>query len=261
MSIAEQILRAKADYDAVHEAAYSEGIKAARKAMWDGLLYSGERTNLNFAFYCPDESKPIWTDDTFDPPYDIRPEQANRMFRGFGVTNLPALLKNLGDRELDFSNCTSMPYVFSNSESLKVCSKIVVNKNCKDLDHTFADCPILETIEIELQEGCNTKWTSTFIRDSNLKNVTITGDWIRNSINLQWSKDLTVKSAQNIMLQLYQDVDGQFLGRPTVKFAEEVWEKLDAQGHVVGEGCFDAMEDPGELLTWRDFLDFIGWSY
>ena len=233
--------------------AFEEGMTAERKAMWDMLLYNGKRTNLDFAFYCPKGSDPMWTNDTFDPPYDLAPSDANRMFRGFGVTDMPALLNRLG-RIIDFSKCTSMPYVFYGSTRLEKCCKIVVNKDCSNFESTFANCENLETVEIELQDGCNTKWTNTFVKDYKLKNIVITGGSIKNSINLQWSKDLTVESAKNIMLHLDGAASVMAETWPTVKFAPEVWEKLDA----LGADVYDVVEGP---ITWREYLEYMQWNY
>lgn len=163
------------------EEAYKNGVRA----MWDVVQQNGECTDYSYRFYNPDYNNPIWNDETLMPPYDIVPLKANRMFRGLGVTDMPKLLKELGDRKIDFSNCLEVEYLFSNAKALKKYGIFNVNKDCENLLGTFAECDNLETIEeIVIPKNCYTKWEKTFIRDYSLKNIRFGGyGYITNNID------------------------------------------------------------------------------
>lgn len=187
------------------EAAYENG----RKEVWNAIQWNGKRTNWSYAFYCPNHDNPIWNDNTFKPIHDIVPLYANRMFRGLGVTDMPALLTKLGIK-LDFSKCATVEYLFSNSKALKKYGTFNVNVNCDCLVCTFAECDNLETIEaINLPNTCYTKWDRTFIRDYSLKNITFTGyGYIQNDIVFS-DCPLSKASFTNIFMYLSTTATGK----------------------------------------------------
>lgn len=115
MSIADQILRAKEDYDNVYDAGkgkgytegydrgFDEGENEMLRDMWDALQKGGKREDYNNAF-----RETAITDAMFKPIYDMQPTTAYHMFFGNdGITDL----KNIPVK-LDFSKCVEIQRAF-----------------------------------------------------------------------------------------------------------------------------------------------------
>ena len=130
MTVAEQIARAKADYDEVYEAgyakgqaeggdttaAYDEGFEAGKKAeydaFWDAHQVNGTRKNYANTFAC-------WALENIHPKYDMKPTTTYMMFRATGVSaggtlDLVERLNECGVI-LDTSECTTFQYMFYES--------------------------------------------------------------------------------------------------------------------------------------------------
>jgi hypothetical protein len=67
MSIAENSLQLKKDFDDVYKAGYDNGEYATRKILWDGLQNKGKAANYYYAF-----AYNRFDDDNFNPPYNIK---------------------------------------------------------------------------------------------------------------------------------------------------------------------------------------------
>lgn len=106
MSIKDKFMRAKADYDEVHEA----GKSAEWNAFWDGIQNCGTRTVYARAF-----AYTTLNDETFKPKYDMKPTDAYYMFfMNIGITDL----KNL-DVTLDFSQAEDIRFAFYGMSKLE----------------------------------------------------------------------------------------------------------------------------------------------
>lgn len=118
MTIAEQIVRAKADLDNVYDIGYQEGrvfgwnlgIEDGIGKALDIIQSYGTRKDYASAF-----AYAAWTDETFRPNYDIKPVgSAAHMFRGTRIVDLEAVLQRQGV-ELDTSKATNLNNAFNSS--------------------------------------------------------------------------------------------------------------------------------------------------
>lgn len=208
MSIADKILRAKADYDAVyaagHEEGYGEGQQAEYDRFWDehqsinnGGLY------ISYAYAFAGQS---WTDDNFKPKYDIIAEGYTAyMFAGTCITDLKGILEtrnvtldlskatNLSSFLYDARKVTRLPALdFSSATSLELC---------------IYNCPKLQSIDLIKLNNSGTVALSNFLRGCDeLASVRFEGV-IGKSINLAKSSKLTTESVQSIIDHL-KDLTG-----------------------------------------------------
>ncbi len=235
MSIADQIKRAKEDYDKVYEA----GKKAEYDAFWDVFQSNGQLTSYNYAF-----AYGKFNDETFRPKYDIRPTSAERMFAynnnvGVGtsssycITDLSACLAKAGV-VLDTSKCDSMNNVFYMGKGFTILPEISF-ESCTELDATFYGCTELNTIEklILREDGTNTftnnTWNFPFGQCINLENITIEGV-IGDSISF-WQSPLSKASVENIFSVLSATANGKTLTLSSGskgEFTADEWDALVA---------------------------------
>ena len=117
MTIAEQITRAKSDYDAVKEAGVKKGKDEQYDAFWDNFQQNGNRRDYNYGFYGGG-----FNADNFYPKYNIVLEGNNTYTFGhwsYGVAGKTTL--NLKERleecekVLDTSKATGLTAMFSYS--------------------------------------------------------------------------------------------------------------------------------------------------
>jgi hypothetical protein len=125
MTIAEQIARAKQDYDEVYTAGYdkgkleggnteeaydngyTDGKQAEWSEFWDSIQDNGNRASYSRAF-----GSTIWNDTNFKPKYDIKTTSAYMMFSYSQITDLAQILEDCNVK-LDLSQCTSITDAFS----------------------------------------------------------------------------------------------------------------------------------------------------
>ena len=139
MTIAEQITRAKADYDEVYQA----GKKSEYDRFWDTYQKNGNRTDWQRGV-----TGAGWNDVTFKPKYNIRVADGSQMFMRCAITNLTGILEAQNVTldtsenksflqffqtstvthipEIDISNAINTSYSF-NTDSLIRIEKVIVS--------------------------------------------------------------------------------------------------------------------------------------
>ncbi len=160
MSIADKIMRAKNDYDAVYEA----GKKSEYDRFWDEFQQNGNRASYRGSF-----GGGGWNPKTFNPKYPIKPITSTAIYM-FVFCNWGAS-ENLDYRnykhlfdfsevtlgtnvfqdawidyiEVDFSNATSLISTFSESYSAghKTHITLKVSEKCTNYNSAFNTCTAL----------------------------------------------------------------------------------------------------------------------
>lgn len=195
MTTSEMLIRAKADFDEVYNAAYEKGKAEVGGAdsyydtFWDVFQKNGERTDYATAF-----SNGYFNSKNFQPKYDIKPTAVQNMFNNFpDEVDLRDILNECGI-VLDFLNATGN-YVFNRS---KFTALPVIN--CPSgIYQWFSNCTSLHTIEkLILNRDINATYLSGFGGCSALQNIIIEGE-IGDSINFKHSPLLTIDSVNSII--------------------------------------------------------------
>ena len=201
MSIADQILRAKEDYDNVHEA----GKKSEWDAFWEKFQKGGARTQYPNAFaYCAID------DDFFNPKYKIRPTDAYYMFfQTNGITDLKSK-QNM----LDFSQCEDLRFCFfgmgDTLQKVGVIDARAGTHDIYDLQGLFNWDMALEEVEkIILKNDGSQGFLDTFNYCTALREIRFEGV-IGQDINLQHCP-LSRESIENVMTALSTTSSGKAL--------------------------------------------------
>lgn len=226
MSIAEKILRAKSDYEAVFEAGKAQGGDNYYDAFWDNYQRNGNRKNYRYAFYGQG-----WTLETFKPKYDlIVTDNGEFMFAYSQIKcDLVELLKDLGIT-LDLSKATAISQCLRNTYFTRFGELNFSNK--KSLNYVLDQNPYLETIDkLIISDDGTTTFVSTFASDWELKNITFEGV-IGQDIDFKNCSKLTHDSLMSIInalkpLVTYEEVetkatDYYLNGGPPIE--AQVWE-------------------------------------
>lgn len=169
MSIAEKILRAKTDYDAVYESGYEKGKSVGGTdthydTFWDSYQDNGKRTDYLNAF-----SGQGWNDETFNPKYPMKPVNAESMFGWSGISKIEC-----GEgKAIDFVNSTTLYDCFRSMANLTEVGDIN-GVNITAMNICFQDCRKLVKIgTITVNE--KTTFTNTFNYCSSLTTVKFKG--------------------------------------------------------------------------------------
>ena len=193
----------------VGEGIYEEGFEAGKKseydAFWDAYQNYGNRASHAMAF-----AGAGWKKENFKPKYDIKPTNAQYMFRNSQINaDLVEILENQGV-VLDFSNVTNADRIFNDTQFTHI--GIVDLSNGVAVNSTFACGSAnnnLETIDkiILKDDGSNT-FSAAFTNLNALKNITFEGVIGKSGFNLQWSKSLSRDSIVNIVSCLSTETSG-----------------------------------------------------
>ncbi len=193
MTIAEQITRAKADYDEVYETGKKSGEKSEYDRFWDNYQNYGKRDGYVQGF-----SGHGWTDITFRPKYDIILTDAVRAFSYCKITDLEARLNECGV-VLNMSKSLNNSEVFANS-TITVIPEITIPSNATTFSNMFGNCKNLHTIrKIILLGENNVTWYRAFYNCSALENLIIEGVLCGAEIAFQWSTKLNKESITSII--------------------------------------------------------------
>lgn len=258
MNLAEKVLRAKADYDAVYEAgkaaggggSYDEGYSAGYDAgmgeglevgrangladgkqeaydtFWDAYQDDGNRTNYVGGF-----SGVGWTDETFKPKYDTRADNATDMFANCGITDLKGICEHQGVA-LDFSGATSLLRTFQSAATLTRIG-VLDASSAADFRNVFNMCRALQSVErLVLSETTGTQYNAAtaFNNCTALTDLTVEGViWF--SLSFQWCP-LSRASIESVVAALSGTKTGQTLtlkkSAAEAAFTTEEWETLVA---------------------------------
>lgn len=132
MTIAEDIIRAKEDLDAV----YAAGKQAEYDRFWDTFQQNGNRTNYANAFF-----NLGWNDETYQPKYNI-------VIVGNGYACMSYSIITNTKVNIDISKATSVTNFFAHCIRLNTIQKLVVSEDIT-YNGMFSGCTALENITIE----------------------------------------------------------------------------------------------------------------
>lgn len=236
MTTAENVLRAKTDYDEV----YAAGKDAAMQRYWDIRQDYGKREDYAY-FFCNE------TVETLAPRYDMRPTNMDGMFyRNQELEiDLVAHLEKLGV-VLDTSNCVSANHAFSYTQFTKF--GVLDFRKCGNaLQNTFYKSQGVHTIELVIvSDGGTQTFSGTYNYLINLKEIRFQGA-IGRSVSFQHSTDLSVASMKDIIAHLVNHAGTSNAGKYTLTFPAECWERLEADSTAPDGG------------TWKDYVKNLGW--
>lgn len=215
MSIAEQVLQLKQDFDDVYEAGYEKGKAEGGgnswyDAFWDGYQDNGNRRAYDYAF-----SGQGWNNETFKPKYRIVAMGSFAgTFQNSGLTDFDFVEEGI---ELDTEGANSLAYLFRYAYGIKRIG-VIDCTGCTELNRTFEGCYV-ETIDVLIVHE-NIKYSNTFTNCKYLTYITISGT-IGNSISLGSCTKLSAESVQSIIDHLATVTTAQ-----TITFHADVKAKL-----------------------------------
>ena len=205
MTIAEQIERAKTDYDKVYEAGqkasgggYDEGFEAGKQAeynrFWDNYQINGTRVNYQYGAF----GGTGWNDETYKPKYPITAKYAYNMYMGCQVTEI------LG---IDFSTVVELNGVFRECSAL-IRVGVVDGSTASNATACFSGAIRLQTID-EFIVNPSMTFLNTFANCKALANIVI-GGTIGNDISFNASP-LSKDSIISIITHLSDTTSGKTL--------------------------------------------------
>ena len=149
MTIAEQITRAKQDYDEVYNKGFADGRKDEHDAFWDTFQQNGKAINYRYAFIYD-----RFTDETFNPKYPLvcndDTSASQYMFYNSDLTSTKVPITVVKD----------MSYTFNGADKLKTIVLLNIDENTSLYTHTFAGCTALENITFEGVIGRNINFSA-----------------------------------------------------------------------------------------------------
>ena len=236
MSVAEKIIRAKADYDEVYDA----GKQAEHDRFWDSFQNNGNRRTYYYTFYA-------WSDENFYPKYDIiSTGTAQQMFSLSEIVDLEQRLIDCGV-QLDVLNSTHNGYMFYGAKTRAV--PVIDLSRGKKCDYFFYNCTNLVTVrKIKYASNGSQDHTNSFTNCTELEHLIVEGK-IGQTYNLQHSSKLTLESAKSVLSALVNYAGTANELTYSVYLHDNVWELLETDGAT----------SPNETM-WRDYVAAIGWN-
>lgn len=254
MSIAEKLTQIADNTPKVYEA----GKKSVYDYYWDARQDHGNRTVYSYGFY-----RETMMDEWFYPKYDICPTKADwfmrdcRAQKGDGTsttdTDLFDLVERLEEcgRKMDFSKCTDVTYLFYQAKVSHLPVLNFTSAGASTVNLLFGG--YINTIDKIIVNETNLL-TEAFLYASNLQNIVIEGviaielGTIK-SIKLTDCKSLTLASAISFITHLKDYSGTASEGINSIKFHNDVWALLDADGNNSPNGN-----------TWREYIHDLGWT-
>ena len=132
MSIAEQIARAKTDYDEV----YAAGEKTEYDKFWDNFQENGNRVQYPYSFYYP-----FWNDKNYNPKYPI-------VIDASGNTQSTFSYSEITDTKVDITIKSQVQQTFYRCYELVTIKKLIVTETAT-FTNAFRDCSALENLTVE----------------------------------------------------------------------------------------------------------------
>jgi hypothetical protein len=252
MTKQEQLQKIEDNIPKIHKAGISKGKQTAYDEFWDLYQDNGTRKDYNRAF-----SGVGWTDTTFKPKYDIRPDNAGGLFAYSKITNLKKLLEDLGI-ELDFSTVIYGRFTQVLMDSTITDIGVVDASRYESADYLFYNATKLVNVEklIITDTGKFNFPNSVFQNAKSLKEIRFEGV-IGKSINFK-DCPLSVDSMIDIINHLkmdwtHEEIDNfmQNGGQPTITFSDACWNDLESSGIYP--------EDDPLIPSWRDYLESWFW--
>lgn len=171
--------------------------------------YQKEGRNNKAGYYICAYAGWGWTNETFNPVWDIIPTNASNMFNYSHITaNISKLCEEKGVR-LDFSKCVGFQNCFVNASITGV--DTVDTRSCNDLSTIFYVASAMEEINdlILKEDGSQTFARTSFLNTKKLVTLKITGT-IGKSVTFEHSP-LNKESITNVINALFSTATGQTL--------------------------------------------------
>lgn len=193
----------------IYDRGYADGHNAGafdeRSKTWDMLQNYGKVTQYNYAFF----RRAL---DNFYPKYDIKPTNADYMFRDtLGETtvepfDLAARLEECGV-SMDFSQCTAGYYIFYSTPFTRL--PVIDLSNLNALTMTFRSNPHLHTIDkVILKNDGSQSVNNPFTDCKELVNIIIEGVIGQNGFNFGYSTKLSHDSIVSVINALSSATTG-----------------------------------------------------
>lgn len=239
------------DYDDGYTAGQEAGIEAGKQAeydrFWDSLTNNNTKTSYLYTFGNG------WNIDIFKPPYPLKIVNAEYMFMNFDSRSSNTASRGLviDETVIDFTNATSIAYMFSNAH-IRTMKMNTIPTKAKSMTSLFRHVNInkhqLKDVVLGIHE------TMTFdtyaFWASSIENVSfVEGSVIGTSITFQNCGSITPESAKNIInhLKNYKGTDKELTYKLTLH--STVWANLEASETASNGG------------TWKDYVvDVLGWQ-
>lgn len=222
-----------------------QGKQDERKAQWDNYQNNGKRTDYDTAY-----AGAGWTNNIFNPRYNMRPTTAYMMFRLTKISgDLVEILDALGVT-LDLSACTNALYAFSYMYNVTRIGVVNLQKiTTSSANYLFQGSNGLIEIDEIVLPSSRVYFTSAFDGCTNLEEISFAGGKIQYNINFKSSKKLSAGSAKNIILAL-----ADFAGTANeysyeVAFSADTLVLLEAEGNTSPSGG-----------SWIDYITEKGWN-
>lgn len=179
-----------------------QGKQAEYDAFWDTYQLNGDRSSYAYLF-----AGAGWNETTFKPKYDIKPKNAQYMFR---YSNINADLVEILEKQgvvLDISGITNTDRTFADCKFVRL--GVLDFSNVTAINTTFANTSTLVTIDkiILKDDGSNT-FSTVFTNLSALENITFEGVIGKGGINFQWSNKISRASIESIINALSTTTSG-----------------------------------------------------
>ena len=173
-----------------YDQGYADGKQAEYDRFWDIYQDNGNRTDHWCAF-----GGKGWTNETFQPKYDIRPATANYMFYGSKITDLKKSLADWGVT-LDFSQCTIFTHFMAVSEITTL--GVVDTRSANSLASMFSQRCALVTIDKIILREDGSQTGPSFNALTALVDIRFEGKFGA-SVSFAMAQHLSVDSLQSII--------------------------------------------------------------
>lgn len=165
---------------------YEAGKKAERSVFWDAYQENGNRVDYARAF-----NSKWWTDQNFDPKYDMIPTDASEMFRNSKITDYKSKVN------IDFSKSTTFSSCFNNSPIVEI--GVIDMSSSNNLKYAIYNCTNLTKIEKVIITANQNVEESSFKGNPKLETVIFEGVIATSGLNVQSSAKLSHESLMSII--------------------------------------------------------------
>ncbi len=222
MTVAEKLIRAKSDIDAVYEAGKALGVLD-----FDRIQVNGTRTDYRYLF-----AGGFWKDDNFKPTHDIKAYYAEKIFAYSKITNLKKILEDCGVT-LDVSVASKNGNVVQLFQGSDITDVGVLDVSRGGLAHMLNGAQKLKNVDkIILKDDGSQAFTGVFDNCKALEEIRFDGV-IGQTLSISWSTNLSADSLEDIVMHLSDTATGK-----TVTFPTTAQSNYDA---VKGEGAWSAL--------------------
>lgn len=177
--------------------------RVGESEFWNTYQDNGNRTNYSFGF-----SGNGWTDETFDPRYDIKPTSATRMFEQCAITNLKSKLEARAI-VLDFSNMSTASYLFQSSSITDV--GVLDFSAMPNLSTMLINAKLVNIEKLILKNDGSQTFANAFNYMSALVHCIVEGV-IGADFDIRWSTKLDQPSIVSIINALSSTTEGLKVG-------------------------------------------------